>query len=276
MKHSFNRKAFTLIELLVVIAIIAILAAILFPVFAQAKAAAKKTAAISNCKQISLGSIMYSNDYDDNFVPYFSYYSGPPAYSYGAPEEYWPALISTYIQKAAAAPTGNPGLAQELSKVFFDPIKPFTFPATGGYGNIASWGISDDIVNWWEPPGVSSTYKPVNGSQVSAPAGALIFTETWDWLNGNTTDPGYPGSALALSFFDGPNYLNAGSLPNAAMVTLDSPYNASYKKANRQTEPDPNGVNVTGFIDGHVKAVHTSELINQGNDWSISGNDQWP
>jgi prepilin-type N-terminal cleavage/methylation domain-containing protein len=59
------KKAFTLIELLVVIAIIAILAAILFPVFAQAKAAAKKTAAISNQKQISLGIMMYSGDYDD-------------------------------------------------------------------------------------------------------------------------------------------------------------------------------------------------------------------
>ena len=65
-----NRKestlhAFTLIELLVVIAIIAILAAILFPVFAQAKMAAKKTAALSNIKQIALATTMYANDYDD-------------------------------------------------------------------------------------------------------------------------------------------------------------------------------------------------------------------
>ncbi|MBI1334946.1 MAG: prepilin-type N-terminal cleavage/methylation domain-containing protein [Armatimonadetes bacterium] len=59
------KKAFTLIELLVVIAIIAILAAILFPVFAQAKAAAKKAASISNQKQIGLSIIMYSADYDD-------------------------------------------------------------------------------------------------------------------------------------------------------------------------------------------------------------------
>ena len=58
-------KAFTLIELLVVIAIIAILAAILFPVFAQAKAAAKKTAALSNFKQVGLGLTMYANDSDD-------------------------------------------------------------------------------------------------------------------------------------------------------------------------------------------------------------------
>jgi prepilin-type N-terminal cleavage/methylation domain-containing protein len=67
MKNKLS--AFTLIELLVVIAIIAILAAILFPVFAQAKAAAKKTVCLSNNKQLSLGAIMYANDYDDNF-PY--------------------------------------------------------------------------------------------------------------------------------------------------------------------------------------------------------------
>jgi len=63
-----KKRAFTLIELLVVIAIIAILAAILFPVFAQAKLSAKKAASLSNIKQITLANIMYENDYDDNFV----------------------------------------------------------------------------------------------------------------------------------------------------------------------------------------------------------------
>src|SRR4051812_18350791 len=62
-----KRRAFTLIELLVVIAIIAILAAILFPVFAQAKAAAKKTAALSSAKQLDLGVMMYMNDVDDKY-----------------------------------------------------------------------------------------------------------------------------------------------------------------------------------------------------------------
>jgi prepilin-type N-terminal cleavage/methylation domain-containing protein/prepilin-type processing-associated H-X9-DG protein len=61
------RKAFTLIELLVVIAIIAILAAILFPVFAQAKLAAKKTADLSNAKQIGTASQLYLSDNDDYF-----------------------------------------------------------------------------------------------------------------------------------------------------------------------------------------------------------------
>jgi prepilin-type N-terminal cleavage/methylation domain-containing protein len=65
--RTYMKRAFTLIELLVVIAIIAILAAILFPVFAQAKAAAKKTVSISNAKQIGLGILLYTSDYDDYY-----------------------------------------------------------------------------------------------------------------------------------------------------------------------------------------------------------------
>jgi len=61
------RRGFTLIELLVVIAIIAILAAILFPVFAKAREAARKATCLSNLKQIGLATLMYVQDYDENF-----------------------------------------------------------------------------------------------------------------------------------------------------------------------------------------------------------------
>jgi prepilin-type N-terminal cleavage/methylation domain-containing protein len=70
------RKAFTLIELLVVIAIIAILAAILFPVFAQAKLSAKQTASLSSVKQIGTGNAIYMADHDDESVPYWYYWRG--------------------------------------------------------------------------------------------------------------------------------------------------------------------------------------------------------
>jgi len=74
---SNRNRAFTLIELLVVIAIIAILAAILFPVFAQAKLAAKKTQALSNAKQLATANFIYMGDYDDNLIK--SYFGFPQA-----------------------------------------------------------------------------------------------------------------------------------------------------------------------------------------------------
>ncbi|NPV48458.1 MAG: prepilin-type N-terminal cleavage/methylation domain-containing protein [Armatimonadetes bacterium] len=63
------RRGFTLIELLVVIAIIAILAAILFPVFAKAREKARQSSCLSNLKQIALGNLMYAQDYDEKFQP---------------------------------------------------------------------------------------------------------------------------------------------------------------------------------------------------------------
>ena len=78
------KRAFTLIELLVVIAIIAILAAILFPVFAKAKDAAKKTADLSNLKQISLAAIMYTGDYDDTMFANQTNCGGSAANNYTA------------------------------------------------------------------------------------------------------------------------------------------------------------------------------------------------
>ncbi|HLK57157.1 MAG TPA: DUF1559 domain-containing protein [Chthonomonadaceae bacterium] len=65
--NSKSRTGFTLIELLVVIAIIAILAAILFPVFAQAREAARKTSCLSNTKQLGLGIMQYVQDYDETY-----------------------------------------------------------------------------------------------------------------------------------------------------------------------------------------------------------------
>jgi prepilin-type N-terminal cleavage/methylation domain-containing protein/prepilin-type processing-associated H-X9-DG protein len=74
MSRSRPRSGFTLIELLVVIAIIAILAAILFPVFARAQAKAQQTSCLSNEKQLALAFLMYAQDYDDTMPPayYFS------------------------------------------------------------------------------------------------------------------------------------------------------------------------------------------------------------
>lgn len=78
--HSASKRAFTLIELLVVIAIIAILAAILFPVFAQARESARLTGCLSNMKQIGLSWGMYSQDYDEVFPLSRSVAAGAPGH----------------------------------------------------------------------------------------------------------------------------------------------------------------------------------------------------
>ncbi len=270
------KRGFTLIELLVVIAIIAILAAILFPVFAQAKAAAKKAVSISNVKQLNLGQMMYSGDYDDIFVPYFSGYV-PGSNQFTSPQQYWPSLLSPYIQKAAGANAIGQPLDGNLSGIFFDPIEPFknqTGDPNCSFGYVASWGISDDIVNWFGPFDVAQSYMPAANSQVQKPSDTLIFAETWDWLCGED----YPGSTLALSYFDNNNnYHNGdGYIPNGATETLQAPYNANYVKTAWGTEPDSNGVQNVGFIDGHVKSEHVGLLTHSGQMWSISGNDQWP
>ncbi len=78
--HSLRpRKGFTLIELLVVIAIIAILAAILFPVFAQAREKARQTQCLSNEKQIGTSLMMYAQDYDEVLPGYRFAYINPYA-----------------------------------------------------------------------------------------------------------------------------------------------------------------------------------------------------
>jgi prepilin-type N-terminal cleavage/methylation domain-containing protein len=107
-----NRRhgGFTLIELLVVIAIIAILAAILFPVFAQAREKGRQTACLSNCKQLGLALMMYTSDYDDTLPP--CKIGNTPPYRHGCAgtgEGYplWPAFWQDVVQPYA--PRGRTG-----------------------------------------------------------------------------------------------------------------------------------------------------------------------
>ncbi len=101
------RRGFTLIELLVVIAIIAILAAILFPVFARAREKAKAASCLSNVKELALAVMMYTQDYDDTLPA--SQYPGNPSNSDQWFEKIQPYVNNLQIQVCPSAPNRNPG-----------------------------------------------------------------------------------------------------------------------------------------------------------------------
>jgi len=98
----FFKKGFTLIELLVVIAIIAILAAILFPVFAQAREKARQTNCLSNLKQLGLGYILYADDHDD-YPPYAGDGTWPGAFGNYNEGITWSYAIVPYLKISAHA-----------------------------------------------------------------------------------------------------------------------------------------------------------------------------
>src|SRR2546430_749011 len=118
MRFGRKRTGFTLIELLVVIAIIAILAAILFPVFAQAREKARQTSCLSNTKQWGLGVMMYVQDYDE-VMPISGYEA------FLTPTSYWWNAVSPYIKSGAVA--ACPSDTSRLNKVPLDSYPTFSY-----------------------------------------------------------------------------------------------------------------------------------------------------
>jgi prepilin-type N-terminal cleavage/methylation domain-containing protein/prepilin-type processing-associated H-X9-DG protein len=101
-RHPSSNKAFTLIELLVVISIIALLAAVLFPVFAQAREKARQTSCLSNLRQIGSAVQMYADDYDETVIPAMVR-ATPPATGLVT----WPFLLQPYVKSGATTATSG-------------------------------------------------------------------------------------------------------------------------------------------------------------------------
>ncbi len=161
--HVTVRKGFTLIELLVVIAIIAILAAILFPVFAKAREKARQTSCLSNLKQIGLATMMYAQDYDEVMVPGNIIYPAFGTY-------YWLGVLQPYIKNG---------------QIFNCPSNSnkWTGPGSqsGGYAcNFVSYGPGGHT-----PPlsnyGRGGYYRAVSMAELTHPAETILF---FDYFNG--------------------------------------------------------------------------------------------
>ncbi len=156
-------KAFTLIELLVVVAIIAILAAILFPVFGRARANARRSTCQSNLKQVGLGFEQYKNDYDGYIAPVQAGTSSPNIRG-------WPTLISPYIksdQVFKCPDAERPAIA---------PNPNFIDPAIGGMRGAYCGAVTGDTS--------SSGFTVIGNSNLSYGRNA-IPNVTGVWSNAN-------------------------------------------------------------------------------------------
>jgi prepilin-type N-terminal cleavage/methylation domain-containing protein/prepilin-type processing-associated H-X9-DG protein len=138
MIHLSKNRAFTLIELLVVIAIIAILAAILFPVFAQAKLAAKRTADLSNMKQMSLSLLMYSNDYDDYGPLGRQETANTSGIGDEAQDQVWKDSVLPYIKNGGRANVNNTNTGYNTTpgsvSIYLNPLHPNPWSNAGWFG----------------------------------------------------------------------------------------------------------------------------------------------
>jgi prepilin-type N-terminal cleavage/methylation domain-containing protein/prepilin-type processing-associated H-X9-DG protein len=256
------RRGFTLIELLVVIAIIAILAAILFPVFAQAREKARTISCLSNIKQVTLSFQMYLQDYDEEMVPY-RYANTDPTTSATAPNIWWPKMLDPYTKSWA---------------IYHCPSAPDPQAIFGGGPN-AWWYNQQRFSNigynysglsiWWNCNSVIG----VSLASVNRPASTIAFVDTAYQCNAiepfcnGRTDPRPNPSEFGYA---------GANAPAQYAAILPAPFTCvNYNGANGGWDwtlpgPEPNFTGFTidrhtggeniGWVDGHAKFLREDAL----------------
>jgi len=233
-----RRRGFTLIELLVVIAIIAILAAILFPVFAQARDKARQAQCGSNMKQMALACLMYAQDYDERF-----------------PSAHWGiylVLVQPYMRNTQtwACPSGAGIYTVRPCFWFNDPANPPGSPSRGGCTGVANMlqyvvtGIAanSDVFGGWD------NRTPRALATIDSPADAIMLMDNDVSRRATTAPPtgtrGTPSDAqMAFS-----------ACQDARHVMWHTRWNVQppASTAGRLGPKHASGAN-TAFTDGHVK-----------------------
>ena len=267
-RNDSPKKGFTLIELLVVIAIIAILAAILFPVFQKVRENARRSACLSNEKQLALAILQYQQDSDEMYP--MGGHADNTSHFWIDYNLSWPKIILPYIKSLAVYRCPDDGL--------MDPTGPFNFIGSGNAISYNLNGFQRDYAAFgsggYVQAGVIGTSdKPsLINAQVNFPSDTILIAEVYN-ADSNKAEAGPPNNTGANG-----TWFNAFPMQWRAGLGWSGPYNGSVPDAKNapnslgpspSTDPvyDPSNGNGSvsahhtgmanfAFCDGHVKSMH--------------------
>jgi prepilin-type N-terminal cleavage/methylation domain-containing protein/prepilin-type processing-associated H-X9-DG protein len=280
-----KRHAFTLIELLVVIAIIAILAAILFPVFAQAREKARGISCLSNIKNISLGVQMYIQDYDETYP--FGQYANPNCTGH----MYWSDMIYPYIKNGDTWQDNDLDWHQGgAGGIWHCP----SFPTQQALEIKLPYDIAVDG-SYCGYVGFSN-YSVTKEVNIDTPAQKFVLLETgnnnawngwqqysaweWDWTSGvcwnaTTQQPGCTGTHLETVYDPGVTEHNCDYPAYSGSQTA---WSATWAGCGMMPRFRHTNTSNVGFADGHAKSFplgrmdwYTNVYINTGYAATFSG-----
>jgi len=257
------RSGFTLIELLVVIAIIAILAAILFPVFSQAREKARSITCVSNQKQLGLAFMLYVQDYDETF-PMDQYDTSAPG---GSPDDntlrFWTDFVYPYIKN------GDRSIGFDGSPITWGSTGVYTCPSypTPVYGVTygAHYGLMPDgLVSWTagttlQPPATLAALQTPSETVLLAELGVndapwtfgMIYPDESLW----TDTVGNPPGSLNSQHYD----LIFGDCDASASQAATGP--GTYGGCGTYPRYRHARMSNMTFADGHVKSIPRGQLL---------------
>jgi len=237
-----KRHAFTLIELLVVIAIIAILASILFPVFARARENARRTSCMSNTKQLSLAVMQYTQDHDETYplarIPLEAGQTTPDGKQWTADMVYWPQILYPY---------------HKSFQVYWCPSHKFSNTPVGGGDPVPINGQY----------GANTLLLPLNApskkiSTVESPATTYALMDAGSF---------YINASKALATTGNVDFLPGMGEAGSSCSTINTGAAYTNQRKDCQIARHFDGVNVA-FADGHSKWLKTSVLVAEANKCS--------